>query len=125
MLSMPFNSSTPVLYYNRDAFEKAGSTPRRRRRPGPEVGNRDEEAEGRRLCLRLHHGWQSWVQIENFSAWHNVPDRHQGQRLCRTRHRTDLQQRRAREAYRRLADWQKSKIFDYGGRRSDSGAEVL
>src|SRR3546814_17896877 len=24
MLSMPYNSSTPVLYYNKDAFEQAG-----------------------------------------------------------------------------------------------------
>src|SRR3546814_21150581 len=29
MLSMPFNSSTPVMYYNKDAFEKAGLDPER------------------------------------------------------------------------------------------------
>src|SRR3546814_20522047 len=27
MLSMPYNSSTPVLYYNKDAFEQAGLDP--------------------------------------------------------------------------------------------------
>ena len=27
--------------------------------------------------------WQSWTQIENFGAWHNLPYRHQGQRLRR------------------------------------------
>ena len=27
LLSMPFNSSTPVLYYNKDAFKKAGLDP--------------------------------------------------------------------------------------------------
>ena len=27
LLSMPFNSSTPVLYYNKEAFEKAGLDP--------------------------------------------------------------------------------------------------
>src|SRR5690625_7444761 len=27
LVSMPFNSSTPVLYYNKDAFEKAGLDP--------------------------------------------------------------------------------------------------
>src|SRR5215468_12755193 len=27
LLSMPFNSSTPVLYYNKDAFRKAGLAP--------------------------------------------------------------------------------------------------
>src|SRR6202011_321476 len=27
LISMPFNSSTPVLYYNKDAFQKAGIDP--------------------------------------------------------------------------------------------------
>ena len=28
MLSMPFNSSTPILYYNKDVFKKAGLDPK-------------------------------------------------------------------------------------------------
>jgi sn-glycerol 3-phosphate transport system substrate-binding protein len=35
MLSFPFNSSTPVFHYNKDAFKAAGLTPRSRPRPGP------------------------------------------------------------------------------------------
>jgi ABC-type glycerol-3-phosphate transport system substrate-binding protein len=27
MIGMPFNSSTPIMYYNVEAFEKAGVTP--------------------------------------------------------------------------------------------------
>ena len=34
LLSMPFNSSTPVLYYNKDAFKKAGLADNRHRKPG-------------------------------------------------------------------------------------------
>ena len=34
LLSMPFNSSTPVLYWNKELFAKAGSIPTSRRRPG-------------------------------------------------------------------------------------------
>jgi sn-glycerol 3-phosphate transport system substrate-binding protein len=34
MLSLPFNSSTPVFYINKDAFQKAGLDPNRRRRRG-------------------------------------------------------------------------------------------
>lgn len=30
LLSQPFNSSTPVLYYNKDAFKKAGLDPNSR-----------------------------------------------------------------------------------------------
>ncbi len=32
---MPFNSSTAMLYYNKDMFAAAGSTPRSRPQPGP------------------------------------------------------------------------------------------
>ena len=34
LVSMPFNSSTVVFYYNKDAFKKAGLTPTSRPRPG-------------------------------------------------------------------------------------------
>lgn len=34
LLSQPFNSSTPVLYYNKDAFKKAGLNPDQPPKPG-------------------------------------------------------------------------------------------
>lgn len=34
LLSQPFNSSTPVLYYNKDAFRKAGLDPEQPPKPG-------------------------------------------------------------------------------------------
>jgi sn-glycerol 3-phosphate transport system substrate-binding protein len=37
MLSMPFNSSTPILYYNIDAFKKAGLDPAKPPTTWPEV----------------------------------------------------------------------------------------
>ena len=37
MISFPFNSSTPVFYYNRDVFEKAGLDPNRPPATWPEV----------------------------------------------------------------------------------------
>ncbi len=37
ILSMPFNSSTPIMYYNKDAFEKAGLDPKYLQRPGAEL----------------------------------------------------------------------------------------
>src|SRR5436305_7668204 len=35
MLSLPFNSSTAIVYWNKDAFQKAGLDRKSRRRPGP------------------------------------------------------------------------------------------
>jgi sn-glycerol 3-phosphate transport system substrate-binding protein len=74
MLSMPFNSSTPVLYYNKTAFKKAGLDPNKPPKTWPEL------AAAAKKCMDagvvkygFSVGWQSWVLIENFSAWHNVP----------------------------------------------------
>ena len=39
LVSMPFNSSTPVLYYNTDAFQKAGLDPEKPPRTWPEVAD--------------------------------------------------------------------------------------
>src|SRR2546428_12972427 len=39
MLSLPFNNSTPVLYFNKDAFKKAGPHPAKAPAPGPEPGD--------------------------------------------------------------------------------------
>jgi sn-glycerol 3-phosphate transport system substrate-binding protein len=38
LYSMPFNSSTPILYYNKDAFQKAGLSPDRPPTTWKEVG---------------------------------------------------------------------------------------
>lgn len=39
MLSMPFNSSTPILYYNKDAFKKARLDPNKPPTSWPEVAD--------------------------------------------------------------------------------------
>src|SRR5579871_2610021 len=74
MLSMPFNSSTAVLYYNKDAFKKAGLDPDRPPKTWPEVF---EDAKKIRAANAAPCGftssWVSWIQLEQFSAWHNVP----------------------------------------------------
>jgi sn-glycerol 3-phosphate transport system substrate-binding protein len=73
MLSMPFNSSTPVLYYNKDVFKKAGLDPET-----PPKTWEDMEAYSKKIMesgaakCGFTTGWISWVQLENFSAWHNL-----------------------------------------------------
>ena len=52
---MPFNSSTPVLFYNKDAFKKAGLDPNKPPKTWDEVRGRRDQAQGRGHGLRLHH----------------------------------------------------------------------
>jgi sn-glycerol 3-phosphate transport system substrate-binding protein len=73
MLSMPFNSSTPVFYINKDAFRKAGLNPDQAPRTWKEfaISAGKLKASGQQCVYST--GWPSWVHIENFSAWHNLP----------------------------------------------------
>ena len=69
--SMPFNSSTAMLYYNKDLFEKAGLDPNKPPRTWKEV-----EAYGKKLVESgvvdhaLSFGWPGWV-FEQMFAYHN------------------------------------------------------
>ncbi len=74
MLSMPFNSSTPIMYYNKTVFEKAGLDPN-----APPKTWEEMEAASKKIVesgaakCGFTTGWVSWIQTENLSAWHNVP----------------------------------------------------
>jgi len=71
LLSMPFNSSTPVMYYNKDLLQKAGlSNP-----PvtWDEVGEYATKIMAAGAESGLVVGWQSWTMIENYSAIHDLP----------------------------------------------------
>ena len=73
LLSMPFNSSTQVLYINKDAFKKAGLDPNKPPKTWPELEKDAEKLKASGMSCAFTTGWQSWVQMESFSAWHNVP----------------------------------------------------
>ncbi len=123
MLSMPFNSSTPVLFYNKEAFKKAGLDPNTPPKTWPEVGDYARKLVAAGYACGFSTAWQSWVHLENFSAWHNVPfgTRENGFAGLDTEfqfnsplHVKHIQQ---------MADWQKDKIFVYGGRRNLGNAK--
>ena len=72
MLSMPFNSSTTVFYYNKDAFKKAGLDPEKAPRTWPEVERAAQKLKAAGEKCPLTTTWMTWVQLESFSTWHNV-----------------------------------------------------
>jgi len=72
MLSMPFNSSTTVFYYNKDAFKAAGMDPNKAPTSWPEVALAAAQLKTNGHKCPLTIAWQGWTQLESFSAWHNV-----------------------------------------------------
>ena len=73
MLSFPFNSSTVLYYINKDAFRKAGLDPNKVPKTWKEFGAAAEKLKASGQGCVYTTGWPSWMHIENFSAWHNVP----------------------------------------------------
>lgn len=117
MLSMPFNSSTPVLYYNKAAFEKAGVEPPKTWEEMATVGQKLLDSGAK---CGFTTGWQSWVQLENFSARHNVPFASNGNGFAGIDTELSFNGDAQVKHISQLAEWQKSGVFSYGGRRSDS-----
>ncbi len=72
MLSFPFNSSTTVFYYNKDAFKAAGINPDTPPTTWIEVAQAAAKLKASGHNCPLTIAWQSWTQLESFSAWHNV-----------------------------------------------------
>jgi sn-glycerol 3-phosphate transport system substrate-binding protein len=72
MLSFPFNSSTTVLHYNKDAFRAAGLNPHSPPKTWPEVALAAAKLKASGHKCPFTTSWQSWTQLESFSAWHNV-----------------------------------------------------
>lgn len=75
LMSMPFNSSTPVMYYNLDMFKKAGLQPLSKDKPvtWDEMGDITAKLVKSGATGGLVTGWQSWTQVENYSAIHDLP----------------------------------------------------
>ena len=73
MLSYPFNSSTVLFYINKDMFKKAGLDPSNAPKTWKELGAAAEKLKASGQACVYTTGWPSWMHIENFSAWHNVP----------------------------------------------------
>jgi sn-glycerol 3-phosphate transport system substrate-binding protein len=73
LVSMPFNSSTPVLYYNKDAFKKAGLDPNQPPKTWDEVAADAAKLKAAGLSCGFTTGWQGWIQLEEYSAWHGAP----------------------------------------------------
>ena len=72
MLSFPFNSSTTIFYYNKDAFKKAGLNPDKPPATWPEVFEAAKKLKASGHSCPMTLAWNGWTQLESFSAWHNV-----------------------------------------------------
>ena len=120
LLSMPFNSSTPVLYYNKDAFKKAGIAEPPKTWDDVQVDSAKLQGAGYECGISF--GWQSWIMVENFSAWHNLAMATDNDGYGGLGTRLQLGNAHQVQMLGKLAQMAKTRQFVYGGRRDDSKA---
>jgi sn-glycerol 3-phosphate transport system substrate-binding protein len=119
LLSMPFNSSTQVLYINKDAFKKAGLDPANPPKTWAETEKAAEKLKSSGATCSYTTGWQSWVQLESFSAWHNVPFATLQNGFGGLGTRLEFNGPVQVKHIQNLGDWAKKGLFTYAGRKDE------
>lgn len=120
LLSFPFNSSTPILYYNKDQFRLAGLDPDAPLSTWPQVEAAARKLREKGIACGVTTAWPAWINIENFSAFHNVPIATQENGLRGFDAQLQINNLAVTGHIATLADWQKEQIFDYSGRTNDA-----
>ncbi len=115
--SMPFNVSTPILYYNKDIFRKAGLPDK-----APATWS-DVEAVSRKILATgaskcgFTTPSPSWVLLENSFAWHDQPFATNQNGYTGLDTRLLINSDFGRMHIGAFVRWQKDRVFVYGGRQ--------
>ena len=125
MLSFPFNSSTTVFYYNKDAFKAAGLDPDNPPSTWPEVALAAAKLKASGHKCPFTTSWLGWTQLESFSAWHNMEFATKGNGLggmdARLKFNSPLHVRHIEN----LANMAKQGLFVYKGRANAADATFV
>ena len=117
LVSFPFNSSSMVMWINKDAFRKAGLNPDQPPKTWPEVfaAAKKLRVSGHPTC-GFSNAWVTWAHIEQLSAWHNIPMATKANGLdgwdTELKFNTPFHVRHLQA----IVDLQKDRTFDYSGR---------
>jgi len=116
MLSFPFNASTPILYYNKNLFRAAGLNPEIAPKTWPEVGAAAKRLRQSGAACGFTTSWPSWINVENFSAYHNLPISTEANGFGGLDAMLTFNNPVLVRHIAQLAEWQTDKAFDYSGR---------
>jgi len=114
MLSFPFNSSSTVMWINLDELKKADvAIPQ----TWPEVfaAAKKLKAAGHATC-GFSNSWVTWVNLEQLSAWHNVPLSSKANGLDGFDTVLEFNGPLQVKHLENLVELQKDKTYDYAGR---------
>ena len=117
LLALPFNISTPILFYNKDAFRRAGLDPE----APPKTWYEMPKAMGALLAAGFDcaytTSWPSWIQVENMSTWHNQDFATRDNGLAGLDAKLIFNTHLMVRHISMLSSWVRSGYFTYSGRR--------
>ena len=73
MMGMPFNSSTAIVFYNKDMFRRAGLNPDQAPTTWAEMRAAATRLRAAGIEVPVTTAWPTWTQVEQFLAIHNTP----------------------------------------------------
>src|SRR6201991_195663 len=115
MLSFPFNSSSTVMWINKDALKKANIAEIPKTWPEVFDAAKKLKAAGFETC-GFSNAWATWANIEQFSAWHNVPIGTKANGLDGFDTVLEFNTPLETKLLENLVELQKDKSYDYSGR---------
>ena len=121
MLSFPYNSSSPILYYNKDIFQKAGLDVDNPPKTWTEVWDAAKKikSSGAAPC-GFTSTWLTWIHTENFAAWNNYSWGTQENGIAGPNVELKINAEPFVKHFQALADLAKDGTFKYGGRTSEA-----
>jgi sn-glycerol 3-phosphate transport system substrate-binding protein len=115
MLSFPFNSSSTVMWINKDALKKANIAAIPKTWPEVFEAASKLKAAGYATC-GFSNAWVTWVNLEQLSAWHNVPLASKANGLDGFDTVLEFNGPLQVKHLEKLIELQKDKTYDYSGR---------
>ncbi len=121
MLSFPYNSSSPILFYNKDIFQKAGLDASNPPKTWTEVWDAAKKikASGAAPC-GVTSSWLTWIQTENYAAWNNLQFGTNENGIASTDVELKINSPVFVKHFQDMADLAKDGTFKYGGRTSEA-----
>lgn len=121
MLSFPYNSSSPILYYNKDIFQKAGLDVDNPPKTWAEVWEAAKKikSSGAAPC-GFTSTWLTWIHTENYAAWNNISYGTNENGIAGTDVELKINSPLFVKHFQELADLAKDGTFKYGGRTSEA-----
>ena len=125
MASMPFNSSTAVMWYNKDAFRKAGLDPDKPPATWQDVVSTAQTIKAKNAAeIPMTTSWPVWIQLEQYSALHNIPFASRDDGFAGLDAKLEVTDKAHLKQVQRLLDMSKDGTFRYGG-RDNAGDPLL